>query len=181
MAAIAAGVAWLGTRAHHGIGKLPAPAPKAAPSQATAQVDLCQSCAHDFDPVGDKAEHPNEVGLTVDGQLDTKWTTESYFGSQSRQGRRRRLRHDEPGDDGSLLPDHHRHARLLGSDLRAQQHTAADWPDSGWHLIGTAARVKHRQDIPLNSGTREYGYYLMWITNLHGINQVAINELALYR
>ncbi len=72
-----AGVAvWLATtRTHHGTGKLVQPAPPPAPQQ----VQLCQSCAHDFDPLGDnKQEDPNEVGYAIDGQLDTKWTTETY-------------------------------------------------------------------------------------------------------
>src|SRR5205807_4930922 len=54
-----AGVAiWLATtRTHHGTGQLAQPAPRAAPQQ----VQLCQSCAHDFDPLGDnKEEHHNE-------------------------------------------------------------------------------------------------------------------------
>src|SRR5437016_5905805 len=67
-----AGVAvWLATRTHHGTGKLVQAPPVAAPSQ----VQICQSCAHDFDPLGDnKAEHSNEVGFAIDSQLDTKWT-----------------------------------------------------------------------------------------------------------
>ena len=45
----------------------------------------------------------------------------------------------------------------------------------------TSPHVKRKQDITLTSGGTKYGYYLMWITNLNGVNQVAINELALYR
>jgi serine/threonine-protein kinase len=178
LAAIGGGLAWLGTRAHHGTGKLPQPAPPAAPSQ----VILCQSCAHDFDPLGDnKSEHPNEVGLTVDGQLDTKWTTESYFGgnlgkagvgvyvtlSPGISARAMRIVTDTPGFSVQI------YARNDKPPLK--------WPDAGWNLVGNESRVKHKQDIPLTTSSTRYSYYLMWITNLGGRAQVAINELALYR
>src|SRR5205085_543539 len=75
LAAAGAGVVWLTTRAHRGTGKLTQPAPAAA----RHQDPLCQACAHDFDPLGDnKLEHPNDVGLAIDGQPGTKWTTETY-------------------------------------------------------------------------------------------------------
>jgi hypothetical protein len=32
----------------------------------------------DFDPEGDGGEHPDEVGLAVDGNPSTAWTTEDY-------------------------------------------------------------------------------------------------------
>ena len=133
-AAVVAVVVWLGTRTHHGTGKLQTPPPRTSHS-TTHQIGLCQSCAHDFDPVGDKTEHPNEVGLTVDGQLDTKWTTESYFGanlgkagvgvyvttSPATAARVFRIFTDTPGFAVQI------YGRTGKPPLV--------WPDAGWHLI----------------------------------------------
>src|SRR5438067_4587798 len=76
LAGAAAGAVWLATRVHHGTGKLSQSGPVAG-HRGLSFVSLCQTCAHDFDPLGDKHEHPNDVGLTVDRQLGTKWTTET--------------------------------------------------------------------------------------------------------
>ncbi len=178
LAAIGGGVVWLATRAHRGTGKLAQPAPAVAQSQ----VPLCGSCAHDFDPLGDnKVEHPNQVGLAIDGQVDTKWATETYLaGNLGKAGvgiyldaspgttaRALRIYTDTPGFSAQIY-------------ARSTQPPLA-WPDAGWHLIGSATRVKRRQDIALSSGSARYSYYLTWITNLGGNSQVAINELALYK
>jgi eukaryotic-like serine/threonine-protein kinase len=173
-----AGVAvWLATRTHHGTGKLVQTPPPAAPSQ----VQLCQSCAHDFDPVGDKAEHHPEVGLAIDGQLDTKWTTETYQAANLGKAgvglyldatpgtgaRAMRIDTDTPGFSVQI------YAR--------QDRPPLSWPDAGWKLIGSVSHVKHRQDVRLTGGATKFRYFLMWITNLNGTQQVAISELALYR
>jgi eukaryotic-like serine/threonine-protein kinase len=173
-----AGVAvWLGTRTHHGTGKLVQSPPPAAPQQ----VQICQSCAHDFDPKGTGGEHHNEVGLAIDGQPDTKWTTETYqAGNLGKAGvgvyldatpgttaRAMRIDTDTPGFSVQI------YARTDRPPLT--------WPDGGWHLIGSVTHVRRRQDVRLTSGSTKYRYFLMWITNLNGTPQVAINEVALYR
>jgi hypothetical protein len=178
LAGVGGVVIWLTSRVHHGTGKLPQPAPRSAPQQ----VQLCESCAHDFDPLGDnKVEDPARVGLAIDSQLDTKWTTETYYsGALGKAGvglyvttnpatraRTIRIVTDTPGFA----------VQIYGRTNRPP----LVWPNAGWRLIGTASRVKHRQDIQLTSGTSRYSYFLVWITSLNGIDQVALNELALYR
>jgi serine/threonine-protein kinase len=173
-----AGVAvWLTTRVHHGTGKLVQPPPPAAPQQ----VQICQSCAHDFDPLGTGGEHHNEVGFAIDGQLDTKWTTETYQGAD--------LGKAGVGLYLDATPGTTARAMRIDTDtpgFSAQIYGAANpppnkWPDNDWHLIGSVSHVRHRQDIQLSSGPAKYRYFLMWITNLNGNDQVAINEVALYR
>jgi serine/threonine-protein kinase len=176
--AVAGGIVWLTTRAHRGTGKLAQPAPPAAPSQ----VQICQSCAHDFDPLGDnKAEHHDEVGLAIDNQLDTKWTTETYqLGNLGKAGVGLYL-DAKPGTTARAM-------RIVtdtpGFSVQVYARTnppPQSWPDAGWHLIGSVSHVRRHQDVRLTSGNTKYRYYLMWITNLNGNPQVAINELALYR
>ncbi len=169
---------WLATRTHHGTGKLVQAAPPAAPQQ----LQLCQSCAHDFDPLGDnKQEDPDRVGYAIDGQPDTKWVTETYYGgtlgkagvgiyvdaAPQVSARFMRVDTDTPG---------------FAAQIYARDGTPPlTWPDAGWHLIGSVSKVKRRTDIKLTTGGVKYRYYLLWITDLNGINQVAINELALYK
>src|SRR5438270_9399017 len=61
LAAAGGVIAWLATRTHHGTGKLSQSGPVAG-HRGLSFVSLCQTCAHDFDPLGDKHEHPNDVG-----------------------------------------------------------------------------------------------------------------------
>src|SRR5206468_283865 len=78
VAAVAGAAVWLATRAHHGTGRLaqPAPAPK------LVQDQLCQTCAHDYNPDaldGDKTQNPDLVGLAIDGNVNTAWKTQQYY------------------------------------------------------------------------------------------------------
>ena len=53
-------------------------------------MQLCASCAHDYNPdaiSGPKNQHPGEDGLAIDGNRNTAWTTEIYYyGLQSKPG-----------------------------------------------------------------------------------------------
>jgi serine/threonine-protein kinase len=172
---------WLTGRTHHGTGSLAQPKPVAT----HAQVQLGDNSAHDFDPLGTNGEHPNEVGLAVDGQPDTKWTTETYQNGQlgkagvgvyvdAAPGVAARTFRIDTSTPGFAV-------QIFASNTRPE----LKWPSPAWHLVGTVPRVKRRQDIPLTTGGTRYRYYLMWITTLGANNgqvndQVAINELALY-
>jgi eukaryotic-like serine/threonine-protein kinase len=51
------------------------------PADQGASIEIDAGRVRDFDPPpGDGSEHPTEVGLTVDGDRATAWTTESYSG-----------------------------------------------------------------------------------------------------
>jgi hypothetical protein len=47
--------------------------------------------------------------------------------------------------------------------------------------VGSAASVHRTQTIRLHTNGTRYRYYLVWITSLGNHDQVAINEIALYR
>ena len=51
----------------------------------------------------------------------------------------------------------------------------------GWIKVGSSTKVAGKQTIPLNTGGATYRYYLVWINNLGNHNQVAVNEIALYK
>jgi serine/threonine-protein kinase len=176
-ALIAGGLVWLTGRTHHGTGKLPQPKPIAT----HGQVNLRASAAHDFDPLGDNhVEHPGEVGLAVDNQPDTSWTTETYQGGQLGKAGVGLYLDASPGAAARTL-------RILtatpGFSVQIFVRNTPPplkWPDTQWQLVGSVAHVKARQDIRLATAGGRYRYYLMWITALGPNNQVAISELALY-
>ena len=73
-------------RAHHGAGNLP----QTAPPASHGQVNLCSTCAHDYNPdaiSGPKNQNPGQVGLAIDNNRNTAWTTQTYYyGLQSKPG-----------------------------------------------------------------------------------------------
>src|SRR6185436_16615913 len=49
-----------------------------ATPEGTKVVSVPRASAHDFDPLGDKAEHSAEASRVVDRDDGTTWTTEQY-------------------------------------------------------------------------------------------------------
>jgi serine/threonine-protein kinase len=180
-AVIAGGLVFLANRAHHGSGQLPQPAPKATHSQ----IRPCTSCAHDYNPVapvGPKTQHPGEVGLAIDNLQGTAWTTEQYYNGLQKAGVGIYV-DVKPGVDArSLVLD--TATPGFGVTIYARNSTpradAFDPGPNGWIKVGGAASVGSRQTIPLNTGGREYRYYLVWIISLPTQKYASINEIALY-
>jgi serine/threonine-protein kinase len=169
--------AWLLTRTHHGTGRLAQP----PPAQAPTQVGLCQSCAQGYNPLGDpKDEHP-EAGLAVDNDPNTSWTTQHYnSGNLGKPGTGIYV-NAAPGVAARILQ---LRTGTPGFNVTIYARTTKpppSWPDPGWHQVGAASAVRRTQSIPLNTAGVRYTYYLVWITTLGGHDQVAINELTLYR
>jgi serine/threonine-protein kinase len=185
---VAAGIAvavWLASRTHHGAGK-----PEHPPAAAPIAVDLCQTCAHAYNPDGlggDTSQNDNEAGLAIDGNPPTFWQTQQYYSGTL----------GKPGV--GLYVDAHpgvaaRVMRIVtitpgfGAQIRARttppttsgQDAGAN--SNGWTLLATIGSVRHRQDISLSTGGRRYRYYLVWITKLPpGRQSVDLNEVGLFR
>jgi serine/threonine-protein kinase len=176
--AIGAGTAaWLATRAHHGTGQTAQP----GPSRALSQVQLCQSCAHGYNPLGDpKTEHP-DAGLAIDNDPNTAWTTQHYFGGNLGKAGVGIYLDATPGTTARALQVR-TNTPGWSTTIYARNGTPSQsWPDARWHPVGSVQSVTQSQSIPLNTNGARYSYYLVWITNLGGHDQVAINELTLYR
>jgi eukaryotic-like serine/threonine-protein kinase len=180
VAAVAAAViAFLVPRTHHGAPPLPQAAPKPTPHQVT----LCNSCAHDYNPdalSGLKDQHPNTVGLAIDGDRNSSWTTESYLNDDLGKPGVGLYVDAKPGvAAGSLVIDTATPGYAVSIYAR---HPAPDPNtfDSSWVKVGAAANVHRTQPIRLHTNGTRYRYYLVWITSLGNHNQVAINEIALY-
>jgi eukaryotic-like serine/threonine-protein kinase len=181
VALVGGGATWLATRAHHGTGTLPQPAPKATPHQ----VGLCDSCAHDYNPlapVGPKNQNPGEVGLAIDGDRNTAWNTEQYYNGLQKPG---------VGIYVTASPAVAAHSMIIDTDtpgysvviyarLKQPNPDLFDVGPTGWVKVGAAPFLHSTQTIPLNTGGVGYHYYLAWITSLGKGEYVAVNEIALY-
>ncbi len=177
--AILGGVAiWLTSRAHHGTGH----PTQAAPSKHLVAVQLCQDCAHGYNPKGSPiSEHP-EAGLAIDNQLDTFWSTQTYYSASL----------NKPGVGIYLDATPGVVARVLRVNTSTPGFTAAvwarhdlppptTWPAPGWTRLSPSVVVTRKTDIHLSTATTQYRYYLLWITSLGGRRQLQLNELTLYR
>jgi serine/threonine-protein kinase len=178
LAIVGGGAVWLATRAHRGTGKLAAKAP-AGPQ--LSQVQLCQTCAQGFNPLGSPGdEHPN-ASLAIDNQLGTFWNTQTYYD--------RKLDKTGVGIYVDAYPK--TAARVLRLITATPGFTATiyaredapplKWPDAGWAQISVPTKVGSRQDIQLSGGSTQYRYFLVWITDLDGHDSLAIDEVTLYR
>jgi serine/threonine protein kinase len=181
LAGIAGGAVWLATRTHRGTGKLSQPPPPAAPSQ----VQLCASCAHGYNPLGSPTDEHPDAPLAIDGNTDTAWTTQDYYSLQLQKAGVGLYVDAKPGTTARKLVIYTKtpgwKAQIYATTT-APKFTAAGAPGtSGWQLVGSANSVQSKQTITLSSGTTSYRYWLVWITSLGGHQQVAINEVALYR
>jgi eukaryotic-like serine/threonine-protein kinase len=181
LALVGGGVYFLAKRTHHGSGNLPQPPPKATPTQ----VQLCSTCAHDYNPLaptGPKTQHPGETGLAIDNLRSTAWTTEQYYDGLQKAG---------VGIWVDASPGVAAHSMVIDTAtpgysvvIYARKTTpnpnTFDVGPTGWVKVGGADKIRSTQTLALSSGDVRYRYYLVWITNLGNHNQVAVNEIALY-
>jgi serine/threonine-protein kinase len=158
-------------------------------SQETA-VSLGQNAAHDYNPYGNTAEHSQQVGLAIDGDPNTIWTTETYVGANL----------NKPGV-GLYVDANANGAGINASSVEIQTqepgftadvwgaNTIAPYPqgdrtksliDRGWTQLSNPAAVQRMTHIPLDTGTGRFRYYLVWITQLPpGQGRTDIAELVL--
>jgi eukaryotic-like serine/threonine-protein kinase len=179
LAGAGGGAYWLATRAHHGTPKLNTP----PPAPTLAQVRLCPTCAHDYNPdavSGPKNQNPNEVGNAIDGNPNTAWQTDYYYsGSLEKPG----VGLYVDANPGVIAREVRIDTQAPGWNVQIYASNAQPNPDAftGWTLVGSAAPVKSTQDIRLTTANTEYRYYLVWITRLPPSQQtVYVNEVALY-
>jgi len=182
LAIVGGAAVFLANRTHHGSGILPQAPPKAAPHQIT----LCTSCAHDYNPdalSGPKDQHPNEVGLAIDGNRNTAWTTETYYDNTLGKPGVGLYVDAKPGVAArSMLIDTATpgYSVVIYARRSPPKPNVFDTGPNGWVQVGGAPDVHPTQTIRLNTGVVPYRYYLVWITDLGNHNQVAVNEIALY-
>ena len=170
---VAGGIVFAIDRAHRGS---TGGADVSAGSGLTA-VKLDTAGADDFDPDGDSEEHSDEASLAMDGNVTTRWETETYTVGDLQK-------------DGVGLIIHPRApvaARVLDvvtpiPGWTAEVYASEDKPDdlAGWTRISSSTTVEEKQPIELDTAGQSFGYYLLWITALpEGEQQAAVAELTL--
>ena len=171
---------WVSSRAHRGAG-----APPIRPPQRNLQVVVpCGTCAQGFNPLGSPTDETPNASLAIDNQFGTFWDTQQYydhkldkagtgiyinFGTRSAQG-----------TTGSYL-------RIIDATpgfrvtIYARHNTPPiRWPDPGWTAVSASTQVGRNTSIPLTASSTRYRYFLIWITDLGGHEQLSIDEILLY-
>jgi len=176
---LAAAIIVVSDRTHRGTGTQKT----ASSGGALTAVGLRSDAAHDYDPLGDGAEHPEQKAFAIDGNPETTWTTESYDGGDLGKAgvglaldaapgaafRQLRVRTPTPGFAASVY--------VAGAGPLPKT-----VPSPGWRLVGSAVSVGSRQTIGLATAGQRARWVLLWITRLPpGQNRAEISELTLYR
>jgi serine/threonine-protein kinase len=179
LAGIGGAAVWLATRTHHGPGKLVQP----PPPKTRTQVQLCQTCAFGYNPLGEPhSEHP-DAPLAIDSDPNTAWTTQDYYTGQLGKAGVGIYVDAKPGTTArDLVVDTKTPGFSAQIYARNTPPNDAKWDPgpNGWIKVGNINSVKSRQDFMLATHGKKYRYYLVWITALGGHTQVAINEIAIY-
>jgi eukaryotic-like serine/threonine-protein kinase len=145
-------------------------------------VSVGRASAHDYDPLGDDAEHHSEAPRVVDRDPGTTWTTEGYSGGlagSNKEGVGIYL-DAKPGVEAVRMviqtPQPGFKADIYGAP-------AGRVPDSfpdGWTRLGGGIVRDEDQRFKLDSDGERYRYYLVWVTEFPPNHErVEIGELAL--
>ena len=143
--------------------KQPVAGPPPPPPPAEV-VELTEATT--FDPGGDNEEHDYEVEHAIDEDNKTRWSTENYtigggLGNKPGVGLYVTAAQPVAATRLDLL------TRTPGYDVEI--YAANDPPEAieGWgRAIGSAEDVGAEEEIPLDTGRRQFKHYLIWITEL---------------
>ena len=126
----------------------------------TSSVDL--RAARDWDPQGDRSEHPERVAQATDGNPTTSWTTETYGDFDSLK------------DGVGIVLDAGSRVDLGGVTIvtddpgftaRIQAGNRSGGP---FEDVSEDTTIGDRTTIELDTGGRAFRYYVVWITALDG-------------
>jgi eukaryotic-like serine/threonine-protein kinase len=130
------------------------------------EVTLTES--EDFDPIGGDGEHAEEVGLAIDGNPTTSWSTETYINGpvladSGKDGVGLIVGAEEPVDGTSLA------ISTTAGGWSADVYAAASGPpgslDEWGEPVGSVADADPNQEISLEV-PEPARYYLIWFTTL---------------
>jgi eukaryotic-like serine/threonine-protein kinase len=172
--AISAGVlAFLATRTEEG------PGPAATPrTPGLSAVQLSKDAAHDYDPEGDLEERGDQVQFAIDGNRSTEWGTETYEGGFEGS--------DKTGvglyvTTGSPVAARRLDLVTSTPGFRAAIYGSNSVPSalSRWRRLSRTLNVKQDQSFSLDTATRRFRNYLVWISQLPEGGKAVIRELSL--
>ncbi len=181
-------------------------APDVHSAAGATPVVLEQTAASSYNPFGTGPEHASAVASTVDGDLNTSWSTEHYLdddlgkaglgvaldASPGVVARAIEIQTPAPRFVASIYGSTgYSAASRAGSSARnASADTGASSPDGGakalaalgWTQLAPARTIYSRTTIPINAQGLLYRYYLVWITKLPPNSETArISEITLFK
>ncbi len=133
--------------------------------------------AKDFDPQGTGGEHPDEVGLAIDGDPSTTgWTTEQAYQSPTFEGLTSSDGTPKTGVGLIVSTDQPASARTMTIETpqtgwAATVYGAASGPPDtappdGWNALSESTTVSSSDQVIQLNATSESRYFLIWITRL---------------
>ncbi|MDX6701136.1 MAG: eukaryotic-like serine/threonine-protein kinase [Baekduia sp.] len=143
-------------------------------------VSLGQARAHDFDPLGDQAEHHRDVGRVLDDDPNTSWSTETYRDGLTKAGVGIYI-DAKPGVVGKRLDIRTPTTGWQGK-IYVANGTQAPSSLSGWKDLGTSFTAnKNKLSLQLDTAGQRFRYYLVWITKVPPSGHASISEIVLYQ
>jgi serine/threonine protein kinase len=181
--AVIAGVAvWLGTRTHHGAGKLPIKPPVVThTSKPLTQVQLCDTCAQGYNPLAVPHDENPNAPLAIDNQLGTYWSTQTYYDGKLDKAGTGLYVDANPGTVARVLRVVTSTAGFSATIYASNATPTYVWPNPAWTAVSASTTVARVENIQLTSASKRYRYWLVWITNLGPNHGVKLDEVALYR
>jgi hypothetical protein len=180
LAAVGGGVAWLVTRTHHGTGP-PGPPVKVSQGHALDPIALCQTCAQGFNPLGTPTDESPYDPLAIDDQQGTFWRTQQYYDHKLEKAGTGIWVNASPGTAARALRIIDATPGFVVTIYGRNGTPPITWPDSGWVKLSNPTTVARNTVIHLTAGAARYDYYLVWITDLGQHEQLAIDQITLYR
>ncbi|MEY2512939.1 MAG: eukaryotic-like serine/threonine-protein kinase [bacterium] len=152
------------------------------PPAGLQEIGLGQRAAHDFDPLGDDHEHPDQTSFVVDDDPASTWSTEGYSTNDLQKAGVGLVIDTSPGG-GTAARE--LELRTPTPGFTVEVYVAQDIPkdlESGWQLVGGPVVAAARTPINLDVARQRYRHYLVWITKLPpGEQSVQISEILMFK
>jgi serine/threonine-protein kinase len=155
----------------------------------TQPVNLGQNRAKDYDPQGDREEHPQESKLILDRLPNTGWSTERYdsgaitkmsvpAGGKPGVG----IYVDaKPGVAAKSMEIRSAKAGWKGKIFVAKSAVPPTLPSPGWTELTDIDASSRRTSVDLDTAGNRFRYYLIWIEELPPEEEsVEITEVVLF-
>ncbi len=161
-------------------------APPDVRSQGGARpIILSQTAASSYNPFGTGPEHSRQVSLTIDGDVNTVWSTEHYVDGRLSKPGTGVVLDAAPGAAARAME-----IQTLTPGLKAGVYGSNGYSSApsgtlfshGWTELAAPRTIGPHTTIDFNPRGSVYRYYLMWITALPAGSETAeISEITLFR
>jgi serine/threonine protein kinase len=177
----------LANRTHHGTGT-PSYAPPVTRKGKLQAVQLCQTCAHGYNPLGSPTSEAPNAELAIDTDPSTSWQTQHYYSDALQKAGVGLYVDAAPGTtakDLEIITDTPGFTATIYASKTTPSPAATDAPGGSghqWVAVSASTQIQSHTTIPLNATAQatKFDYYLVWITDLGHQQYVDLNEVTLY-